>query len=52
MTIYQQVQELRAELGNCNNAEECRQIESELATAKRALAAQDDAFEAWLKALE
>ena len=49
MTLYQHIQELRAELWACNDGEECRQIEAELKVAEMKQAALDEAFSAWLE---
>ncbi|WP_191555620.1 hypothetical protein [Brevundimonas aurantiaca] len=49
MTIFQHIEELRAELWNCNDGEECRQIETELRAAEQEKAALDTAFLAWLE---
>lgn len=49
MTLYQHIQELRAELWNCNDAEEIRQMEAELKAAEQQQAAQDQAFADWLE---
>ncbi|MDQ1153438.1 hypothetical protein [Brevundimonas sp. SORGH_AS_0993] len=48
MTLLHHIEELRAELWNCNDGEECRRIEAELQAAEREKAALDEAFEAWL----
>lgn len=49
MTLYQHIQELRAELWNCNDAEEIRRIEAELKVAEMQQAALDETFSAWLE---
>lgn len=41
MAIEQQIEELRAELIACDDAEERAQIEAELAAARAALASED-----------
>jgi hypothetical protein len=46
MTLYDHVQELRAELSRCCDAREIRQIEAELKAAQAELARQAAAFEA------
>lgn len=52
MTLYQHIQELRAELWNCNEGEEQRRIEAELRTAEREAGALNEAFGAWLEGLD
>jgi hypothetical protein len=49
MTLYQHIQELRAELWTCNDMEECRVIEAELKAAEMKQAVLDEAFAAWLE---
>ncbi|MBV9510548.1 MAG: hypothetical protein JO303_09745 [Caulobacteraceae bacterium] len=52
MTLYDHIQELRAELSNVSSERELRQIEAEMAAARAELAQHDAAFEAWLARLE
>jgi hypothetical protein len=49
MTLFQHIEELRAELCNCNDGEERRQIEAELKAAEMQKAALDEAFAVWLE---
>ncbi len=44
MTIEQHIEELRAELSWCDNADERRQIEAELRDAEKRLKQLDQAF--------
>lgn len=52
MTLYDHIQELRAELSNSCDRTEIRQIKAELEAALAEQARVEAAFEAWLASLE
>jgi len=48
MTLYQHIQELRAELSGCTEPSELHQIQAELNDAQQRQASLDEAFNAWM----
>jgi len=52
MTLYDHIQQLRAELAVSFDAEERRQIQAELKAAEAEQARRDAALDAWLAQLE
>lgn len=52
MELYDQIQELRAELSRCDDMAEIVQIEAELREVEAQHAKLEDAFAAWFAALK